>query len=523
MPRRSKKTTVAEAQTTSEVAPPVAQAQPKKGFTREQWAVLGTLMISSFLGRLDGSIVSLATPKIITDFGITVTEASYITTAYVLGNAVFVPVFGKLGDLIGRKPLYLFGIIGFVVSSMLAGLSWNLTSLLIFRVLQAITVSIDYPIALSIIAFEFTDRQQRLQAQGIWSSIFAAAIVFGPLLGGPLTDTFGWRSVFYVNVPLGAIGTFMAIRYIKEPVAQIKGIKHFDYLGSIILGISLATMVLVLDRGQTWGWSSTYSIICYIVSVVSMALFIFIEQREKEPVVDLNFFKIPAFTIANIASFISMMGLFGGIFLIPIFAQNILGYSVTKSGYLFIPMAVGIMSGAQVGVRLAQRFPPRYFVSLGMFWGALMMFSFTGLDIKWGFWDIALRLGLFAFGIGIGFGPLTQAAVGTVPIQEVGIASSVLALTRNLAGAFGTAIFATILSNSTTSQLINVQNNSIVNTTNPQQLQIITGLMEVKATILAYGTVFYWAAIFVIVGGITCLFLKDIRHPTTPPTAHIEA
>src|SRR5579863_2775408 len=261
MPRRLTKITKANIQTTNEVAPPVVGEEPKKGFTGEQWAVLGTLMISSFLGRLDGSIVSLATPKIITDFGITVTEASYITTAYVLGNAVFVPVFGKLGDLIGRKPLYLFGIIGFVISSMLAGLSWNLSSMLVFRVLQAITVSIDYPIALSIIAFEFVDRRQRLQAQAIWSSIFAAAIVFGPLLGGPLTDTFGWRSVFYVNVPLGAIGTFMAIRYIKEPVMQIKGLKHFDWLGSIVLGICLATIVLVLDRGQTWGWADIKSIL----------------------------------------------------------------------------------------------------------------------------------------------------------------------------------------------------------------------------------------------------------------------
>ena len=508
------------------VTPQTAEAQrikPKKGFTGPQWAILGTLMISSFLGRLDGTIVSLATPKIITDFGITVTEASYITTAYVLGNAVFVPVFGKLGDLIGRKPLYLFGIIGFIVSSALAGLSWNLSSLIFFRILQAVTVSIDYPIALSIIAFEFTDRKQRLQAQAIWSSIFAAAIVFGPLLGGPLTDNFGWRSVFYVNVPLGAIGTFMAIRYIKEPVEKIKGIKHFDWIGSILLGISLAAMVLVLDRGQTWGWGSTASIISYIIAVVSLVIFIIVEHHEKEPVVDLDFFKIPAFTIANLASFISMMGLFGGIFLIPIFAQNILGYSVTKSGYLFIPMAIGIMTGAQIGARLAQKISPRYFVSLGMFWAAFMLHLLSGIDIRWGFWDIGIRLGLFAFGIGLGFGPLTQAAVSTVPIQEVGVASSVLALSRNLAGAFGTAIFATILSNNTTTQLINVQNHSIINTTNPQLLKIIPGLMEIKATILAYGSVFNWAAIFVIAGGIATLFLKDIKNTKVPRSSAIEA
>src|SRR5579862_9678324 len=254
--------------------------QPPRGFTSTQWAVLGTLMISSFLGRLDGTIVNLALPKIIQDFGITITEASYISTAYIIANAVFVPVFGKLGDLIGRKPLYLFGIVGFVLSSMLAGLSWNLGSMLVFRILQAITVSIDYPIALSIIAYEFTDPKQRLQAQGIWSSIFAASIVFGPLLGGPLTDIFGWRAVFYVNVPLGAIGTFMALRFIREPVENIKGIKHFDWWGSLLLGISLGTMVLVLDQGQTWGWLSLASIISYIISVFTLFLFIYVEHHE---------------------------------------------------------------------------------------------------------------------------------------------------------------------------------------------------------------------------------------------------
>ena len=151
-----------------------------------------------------------------------------------------------------------------------------------------------------------------------------------------------------------------------------------------------------------------------------------------------------------------------------------------------------------------------------------MLYLFTGIDIKWGFWDIGLRLGFFAFGIGLGFGPLTQAAVSTVPIQEVGVASSVLALSRNLAGAFGTAIFATILSNSTTARLIELQNNSVINTTNPQQLQQIAGLMEIKATILAYGSVFNWAAVFIIAGGVATLFLKDIKHVNKTPAPMIE-
>lgn len=490
------------------------QATPKvkKGFQSHQWLILITLMIASFLGRLDGSIVNLALPKIISDFGITVSQASWISTAYIIANAIFVPVFGKLGDLIGRKPLYLFGIVGFTLTSMLAGLSFNLPSMVIFRVLQAITVSIDYPIALSIIAFTFADRDQRAQAMGMWSGIFAGAIVFGPLLGGPLVDTFGWRSVFYINLPLGIIGTLMAIRFIEEPVKEIKGLANFDIWGSILLGISLGTMVLVLDQGQSWGWGDTRSILSYIISSVTLILFLFVEKNQKEPIVDLKFFKIPTFSAAITTSFISFMGMIGALFLLPVFAQSMLGFSVTKSGYLFIPMAICLMFAAQMGARLMRRFPVRFIVAFGMLFSAGMLFSFTQIDIKWTFWDVIWRLGLFAAGLGIGLAPLTQAATATVPLQEVGIASSVLALARNLSGAFGVAIFATILSNSVTANLINIEHYSLVNTTNPIILGQIAGLMEVKANIVSYGSVFYWSAVILIIGGISAFFVGDIKH-----------
>lgn len=484
---------------------------PRKGFHRLQWLVLITLMIASFLGRLDGTIVNLALPKIISDFGITVSQASWISTAYIIANAIFVPVFGKLGDLIGRKPLYIFGIVGFTLTSMLAGLSFNLPSMVIFRVLQAITVSIDYPIALSIIAFTFEDRNQRAQAMGMWSGIFAAAAVFGPLLGGPLIDLFGWRSVFYINVPLGALGTFMAMRFIEEPVKKIKGLENFDVWGSILLGISLGTMVLVLDQGQSWGWGDIKSVVSYIISGITLVVFLLVEAKQKEPVVDLKFFKIPAFTAAIATSFISFMGMIGALFLLPLFAQSFLGYSVTKSGYLFIPMAVCLMAAAQMGARLARRFQPRYVTAAGMFFSALMLFLFVGIDIKWTFWDITWRLGLFAAGLGIGLAPLTNAATSTVPIHEVGVASSILALARNLSGAFGVAIFATILTNSVDANLIALSAHSVINTTNHTLLGTIYALISVKANILAYGVVFKTSAIIVALGGIAALFVKESK------------
>lgn len=480
-------------------------------FHKHQWLVLLTVMLASFLGRLDGTIVNLALPSMMKDFSITVAQASWISTAYIIANAIFVPVFGKLGDLIGRKPLYIYGIVGFTVASALAGLSFNLTSMVILRVLQAIFVSIDYPLALSIIAYTFTDKSQRTLAMGLWSAIFAAAIVFGPLLGGPLIDTFSWRSVFYVNIPLGVLGTLMALRYIEEPVKKIKGLKNFDIWGSVVLGISLGTLVLVLDQGNTWGWDSLNSILCYIISVFSMIAFIFIEKRQAEPVVDLKFFKIPAFTASLVTSFISFMGMIGGVFLIPLFVQNYLGYTVTRSGYLFMPMALGMMMSAQIGARLSRVIEPRYLTAFGMFVAAFAMFLFSGVDIKWGFWDIAGRLFLMASGLGLGLAPLTNAATSTVPLHEVGIASSILALVRNISGAFGVAIFATILSNSVTSNLVAIQSYSAVNTQDPTLLKLIPNLMIAKANILSFSVVFRYSMVIMFLGAISALFVKGNR------------
>ncbi|MDE2591188.1 MAG: MFS transporter, partial [Patescibacteria group bacterium] len=308
------------------------------------------------------------------------------------------------------------------------------------------------------------------------------------------------------------IGTLMAIKFIEEPVKEIKGIKNFDILGSVLLGIMLGTLCLVLDQGQSWGWSSSESIISYIITAISLISFFVVELRAKEPVVDLKFFKIPTFSASILTSFLSFMGMMGGIFLIPLFAQTYLGYSVTKTGLMFIPLAFGIMISAQVGARIAFKIPARFVIAGGMIWAACVFYSFSAIDIKWGIWDICTRLFLMALGLGLGLAPLTQSATSTVPIHEVGIASSILALARNIAGAFGTAIFATVLSNGVTASLLAIERYSTINTTNPALLQQITALMPIKANIDAYGIVFRSATIFMIIGAIAAMFVKDLRN-----------
>src|SRR5882757_2318336 len=213
-----------------------------------KWWILITVIVGTFLGRLDQTIVNLALPNIITDFHITVTSAGWIATAYILANAIFVPIWGKLGDTIGRKKVYIIGFAIFIVGSVLAGFAWNLSSMIVFRVIQAIAGSADYPTAMAIIAVTFKSGKERAQALGIWSSSFAAASVFGPLLGGPLIDGFGWRSVFLINLPIGIIGMLMAMRYINESVSEQES-HVFDWGGAITLGVVLSSLVLVLDKG----------------------------------------------------------------------------------------------------------------------------------------------------------------------------------------------------------------------------------------------------------------------------------
>ena len=238
---------------------------------------------------------------------------------------MFVPVWGKLGDTAGRKKIYLIGFIGFIIASGLCAIAWNLPSMIVFRIIQGFAVSADYPTAMAIIAITFTDMKERAQALGIWSAAFAVASVFGPLIGGPLIDNFNWRAVFFVNIPLGIIGLFLALTFIDESVGEKRSAK-FDWWGASSLGAALFTLTLVLDQGQTWGWIvARERRVLYRHDRCSASCSIWIETRQDEPIVDFKFFQDPGIRVYALNNFIVFMALIGAIFLIPIFAETFLG------------------------------------------------------------------------------------------------------------------------------------------------------------------------------------------------------
>ncbi len=484
------------------------------------WMVLLTVIIGTFLGRLDQTIVNLALPKMIDDFHITVTSAGWIATAYILANAVFVPVWGKLGDTIGRKKVYIAGFALFIVGSVLAGLAWNLPSMILFRVIQAVAGSADYPTAMAILATTFREEKPRAQALGIWSASFAAAAVFGPLIGGPLIDGFGWRAVFMVNLPVGLVGLLMALHYIQESVSE-KRTHKFDVFGAFALGVALSAIVLVLDKGIDWGWTSGQSMTAYAVAIIAGVLFYWQEKRHPEPVVDLRFFRnnILVQTVAN--NFIVFMGMMGSVFLIPVFAQTFLGMDATQSGLLFVPMAFSLMLGAPIGGRLTGKVQPRYVIFVSTLIAGIALYFFTRVDARSTSIDIMLPLSFMAFGIGLGMAQRTNVVAAAVPASEIGIASSILALARNIAGAFGVAISATLLKNVTEGNVLRITKLSTLHSTLPADYAKFVALIGLKAQIDAYGTVFFISSVLITIGAFLILFMPNVKLDPKV-TVHVE-
>ena len=478
-----------------------------------RWMVLLTVIVGTFLGRLDQTIVNLALPKIINDFGITVSSAGWIATAYILANAVFVPVWGKLGDVYGQKKVYIMGFSLFIVGSILAGISWSLGSMIVFRVIQAIAGSADYPTAMAILAITFKPGKERAQAMGIWSSSFAAASVFGPLLGGPLIDNFGWRSVFLINLPIGIIGILMAMTFVHETERK-KREQSFDWWGAIMLGAALSSLVLVLDKGLDWGWLSLSSIAAYVAVLVFGYIFVRIEQGHKDSIVDLKFFKNKVFVNVLMNNFIVFMTMMGSVFLIPVFAQTYLGYDATQTGYLFMPMAFAMLIGAPLGANLVGKYPARWVIMLSTFVAGMGLFMFSFLDPRSTALDIIIPLSVMAFGMGFGMAQRTNIIASSVPPEEVGSASSVLALARNIAGAFGIAVFGTILQNVTNSKVLEIARNSVIHSSSQIDKGIGTSLIILKAQVASYDYVFVTASIIAIIGSFTAYWIKVQREST---------
>jgi EmrB/QacA subfamily drug resistance transporter len=407
-------------------------------------ATAGT-MLALLLAALDQTIVGTAIPRIVADLN-GLDRLAWVTTAYLVTSTTMTPIAGKLGDLFGRKPFLLAGMIGFVVASAFCGLAQDMTQLIVFRGIQGIFGGVLFATVFSVIGDLFAP-SQRARAQGLFGGVFGLSSIVGPTAGGFITDHWNWRWVFEVNIPVGIIAVAVVIAglpYVKSKASW----RDIDFWGAFTLAAGVVPLLIALTITRDHAWTSPEVMGLLALALVMIVAFIFIERRVEHPIVPLHLFKNPVFSISMLVGFLTAFGMFGSILFTPLVFQGVLGISATNSGALITPMMFGLIGASTLTGFLMRRI--KYYRFLGTIGVAVMIFGMWLLSqVAPGTpeWRVVVDLVVVGLGIGTTF-PLYLTAVQTaLPRQYLGVASSQIQFWRNLGGTVGSAILGAVLAN----------------------------------------------------------------------------
>jgi EmrB/QacA subfamily drug resistance transporter len=415
---------------------------------REIIAVLSGLMLGMFLAALDQSIVGTALKTIVTDLG-GAEHVSWVVAAYLITSTVSTPLYGKLSDLYGRKPVYQFAIGVFLLGSVVAGLSQNMAMLILARGIQGLGGGGLLSLAFTIIG-DMVSPRERGKYQGYFGAVFGLSSVAGPLLGGLFTDTIGWHWIFFVNVPIGVLAWLVVGARLNLPFQRRE--HHIDYLGALTLVAGVSAALLVTQwGGQEYPWGSTQILGLSAVAVALLTAFLLVERRSPEPILPLRLFRNRTFSLVNGAQFVIAMGMFGAIIYVPFYLQLVRGHSATEAGLLMIPVMVGILAtsitSGQAISRIG-RWKPFPVAGTAVFTvGLALMATMTTTT---SIWVLGAYLAVIGAGLGLTMQTLVLAVQNDSDPAELGVATSSVAFSRSLGGAIGTAIFGAIVTAGTT-------------------------------------------------------------------------
>jgi EmrB/QacA subfamily drug resistance transporter len=413
--------------------------------------VFVALMLGMFLAALDQTIVSTALPTIVGDLG-GLNHLSWVVTSYLLASTVSTPIYGKLGDMIGRKPVFLAAILIFLAGSMLAGLSQSMTELIGFRALQGIGAGGLMVGAQAIIA-DIVPPRERGRYMGLIGSVFAVASVAGPLLGGFFVDNLSWRWVFYVNMPVGALAIIIVITRLHLHTPTIR--HRIDYLGAGLLTGAVGALILLTTwGGSTYGWGSRTIVGLGIAGVALMAAFIWWEKRASEPILPLTLFRSRVFSVSCGMGFMIGMAMFGAIIFIPLFLQLVYGATPTSSGLRMLPLMAGLLVASISSGRAISRMG-RYkaFPIAGTAVLIVGMYLLSRLGVGTAPWLASVYMLIVGIGIGLVMQVLVLVVQNDASPENIGVATSTATFFRSVGGAFGVAIFGTIFATRLTDQL----------------------------------------------------------------------
>jgi EmrB/QacA subfamily drug resistance transporter len=406
--------------------------------------VLSAVSVGTFMATLDGSIVNISLPKIQEAFGVSLSDVEWIVVAYLLVIGALLLPFGRLGDIVGYKWVYLAGFTIFAGASALCGLSRNVWMLTGFRSIQGIGAAMLQAMGPAIVTHTFGS-QERGKALGLNSISVSVGLSIGPALGGLLTEYGSWRWIFFVNVPVGVFAILWAWRILSNERRDVR--QQFDPAGAILASGGLFALLLGLIQGQSWGWTSSAVIGLFVVAALLISAFIWTELRSSHPMLDLRLFKIRAFTAGNISLLIAFAGLFVATFLLPFFLELGQGFSPLKAGLLLTPIPLATMLFAPFSGALSDRIGTRLPATVGIGVMAVGLYTLTQLHQHSSNFDLIWRLVIIGVGQGLFNSPNSSAILGSVPRPRLGIASGILAQMRINGQVLGIAVGGAIIAN----------------------------------------------------------------------------
>jgi len=426
---------------------------PPSGETN-RWLVLVIVCLAQFMVILDATIVNVALPSIQSDLGFTPSTLQWVINGYTLVFGGFLLLGGRAGDLLGRRKVFVAGVIVFTTASLLNGLATSSEWLVASRALQGLGGALVSPAALSIITTTFAEGADRTKALGVWSAIAAGGGAFGLLLGGILTEQLSWEWIFFVNVPIGIATLALALRYVPESRA-LQRQATADVPGAVSVTAGLIVLVFAIVKATDYGWGSWKTLALGAIAVALLAAFVYIEKHSPAPLIRLGIFRSRSIVGANLVMLVVAGGLFSFFFFATLYLQEILGYSPLEAGLAFLPVTAGIMIGAGLAQQLVKRIGVRAVSVLGMAIAATGLFILSSASVGGSYLsDILPGLIPQSIGMGLTFVPITLIATTNVEAEDAGLASGLFNTSQQVGGSLGLAILSTLAANKTASMLI---------------------------------------------------------------------
>ena len=407
-----------------------------------KWLTLASVSFGLFMIMLDNTVVNVALPSIQSDLQSDLSELEWIVTGYALTFASLMLVGGKVADAFGRRRIFVLGIVVFTVASLLCGLAGSSEMLIGARVLQGAGAALMNPATLSIIAATFPPRE-RGTAIGIWAGTSAMALAVGPLVGGLITEHLEWSWIFFVNVPIGALGIVASYLFIDESRDETHA--SLDLPGLATSAIGLFALTYGLIEANTYGWTSARIVGVFVLAAAALVSFVVIERRRRDPMLPLELFRSGTYTGANLVVLLVALAMFGVFFFVSLYMQNILGYSPVETGAAFLPMTIIIILVAPIAGKTSDRIGSRGLMTAGMILVAIQLTMFSRLGIDATFWHLLPALIIGGIGMALTMTPSAAAATRSVPVDKAGVGSAVLNSARQVGGTMGIAIMGAIM------------------------------------------------------------------------------